>query len=216
LHASSIVPPYAVGMQTGLPSMASVTRPRATPWWVWFAGGALAVGLGIGGAVWYASREPARPPAAAPTLPPATGLPAVTPPVPARVVQITFASRPAAGVFAVGSSTELCSTPCTLDVDLDDGGATTHRDYVFRRAGYVDEQVRVTIDADAITVPAVELDPMPVAPVVKTDPPVQPVVKGKGRGKGKGKEPDRKVEDKKPDDKQKIDRTDTIDPFGGS
>src|SRR5439155_2813021 len=57
---------------------------HATPWWVWFAGGAFAVGLGIAGAVWYANREPAPAPAPAPApvVQPALVLPAADKPAP--------------------------------------------------------------------------------------------------------------------------------------
>jgi serine/threonine protein kinase len=175
LHLAVPVPLMAPQMQTGISSISQLhsgaihqtgAPPRSTPWWVWFAGGALAVGLGIGGAVWFATRGDEAPPEPAPT-PTLTALPETTPPA-ARLVQINFASLPTAGVFAVGSSTELCRTPCTLDVDLRDGGAQDHRDYVIRRDGHADVPVRVAITGDRIDVPSVVLKPHP--PPVIADP----------------------------------------------
>src|SRR5439155_25076947 len=90
----------------------------STPWWVWFVGGAVAVGLGIGAAVWYAGRSDPAPqvaPAAAPQQP------VVTPePLPARpkLVELKFDSLPSGGVYEDGHSAELCRTPCTFNVDL--------------------------------------------------------------------------------------------------
>ena len=71
---------------------------RTTPWYVWFVGGALAVGLGIGGAAWVAlSTQPA----------PATATPAP--------VEIRLQSEPsAAKVLEEDGRSVVCSTPCVL------------------------------------------------------------------------------------------------------
>jgi serine/threonine protein kinase len=220
-------------MQTGISSISQLHAsgfhqtappPGSTPWWVWFAGGALAVGLGIGAAVWFVSRE-TEPQArkTAQELTPATpSLPDLPPPAP-RVVQITFASSPVAGVFAAGSATEMCRTPCTIDVDLRDGGAEDHRDYVFRARGFDDKPVRVEITGDRITVPVVALAAEAGGPVGSTP---DKADKGGGRKKDRDRDdkdrddkkvakPDDTATTKKPDDtkRDKIDRTDTIDPF---
>jgi serine/threonine-protein kinase len=137
---------------TGLPPP---TLPPPTPWWVWFAGGAVAVGLGIGAAVWYAGRTtppeaPAQPvttPAAVVTQP---AQPVVTQPVvPAKPTQVElrFDSLPSGGVFADGRSAELCKTPCSFNLDLADGGSADKRTFIVRADGYVDGVVVVDLAA---------------------------------------------------------------------
>jgi hypothetical protein len=137
------------GMQSGMPSIYSQyslpeTAPPpepATPWWVWFVGGAFAVGLGIAGALWYAggSSEPAPKPApvqpAVNPIDPTTASP--------KLVELRFDSLPSGGVYADGRSAELCKTPCNFNVDLTDGGPTEHRTFVVRADGYQDARVDV-------------------------------------------------------------------------
>ncbi|NVB79286.1 MAG: protein kinase [Kofleriaceae bacterium] len=120
-------------------------REPATPWWVWAIGGAVAVGLGIGGALWFASRseEPA-PVASAPVKQEPTTAPLPEPPAkPTKLVELRFDSLPAAGVYADGRSAELCRTPCSFNVDLADGGPTDRRMFVLRIDGYKDKSVTV-------------------------------------------------------------------------
>jgi serine/threonine-protein kinase len=239
---------HAPGMTTGISSLSQIHAamvhqtqppPTSTPWWVWFAGGALAVGLGIGGAVWYATRDDGvvQPPEPAPTM---TALPD-TPPAPGpRLVQIRFASTPQGGVYAVGSATELCRTPCTLDVDLRDGGAQDHRDYVIKAQGFADAPLRVALTGDQIDVPAVALVAVRAPVVIRDDPPDKTTRKDKDRGKDRDRDkdkdrdrdtdtekptigkpelvppettPDTKTKDPTTTTKTKIDRTDTLDPF---
>ncbi|MBP6630555.1 MAG: protein kinase [Kofleriaceae bacterium] len=140
-----------------------------TPMWVWLAGGALAIALGIGGAAWIASGdEPA-------AIPPATpvagnggaGLPAVTPPVtatPARV-SVTLKSSPAAQVFALGETSALCTTPCTFEVDPASGGAPDRRQFVLRAKEHKDATVEVALAGERVSPPLVAL-----APLVDPDP----------------------------------------------
>ena len=256
--SSTVAPPPPPLMTSPMTSVSSVSqlasgnyhtshRTRPMPWWVWFVGGAVAVGLGIGGAAWFAAREPARTVRAAAPTP--TGLPAPSQPT-RRVVRIRFSSMPsAAGVFALGSSTELCRTPCTLDVDLGDGGAVDRREYVIRRDGHDDAPVAVPIGSDD----SIELEPVVLAPIEVVEPPAPPTTPppavasdpsaglragkqiAKTRGHGKkppprppARPPEKPVADKPPvkppekppekpvePPKTKIDRTDTIDPFGG-
>jgi eukaryotic-like serine/threonine-protein kinase len=224
-----------VAMQTGVSSISALHAsavhqtappPRATPWWVWFAGGALAVGLGIGGAVWVVTREDAGATPAAAAPPPAPEPAVPTPPAPTgpRLVQIDFTSAPPAGVFAVGSATELCRTPCTLDVDLRDGGAEDHRDFVLRAAGYRDAPTRVAITGDRIAVGPVALQadaPPPTAsdddrPSRRRDRDRKVTRTPEPPPRDPPKDPDPPPRDPPkttPKDPPKIDRTDTIDPF---
>jgi hypothetical protein len=132
------------------------TRPStARPWWVWFAGGAAAVGLGIAAAIWVAGRRDReltpRPahvlpaPAASASSAPPTAQPIEPPPPPAQLVEVRFDSLPSGGVFAEGSPSELCHTPCAFDIDLSDGGPGDRRTFLVKRSGYVDSPVTVDL-----------------------------------------------------------------------
>jgi eukaryotic-like serine/threonine-protein kinase len=140
-----------------------------TPWWVWAIGGAAAVVIGVGAAVWYAGRADRGEPPPSPVIAAATPTPATTAqpiePAPARsrLVEIRFDSRPAGGVFADGQTTELCRTPCTLNIDLADGGPADRRSFVVQRAGY--SPGLVTVDLTSRTREfRVELQPVPARP----------------------------------------------------
>jgi serine/threonine protein kinase len=193
--------------QYSLPETAPPPEP-ATPWWVWFVGGAFAVGLGIAGALWYAGgSEPApKPtPTAQPTANPID--PTVASP---KLVELRFDSLPSGGVYADGRSAELCRTPCRFNVDLTDGGPTDHRSFVVRADGYQDGRVDVdfTKSERDFSIPLVKNEPTP--PVIAT-PPVVDMTSGethpeKGSAKKSSakktsakKEP-AKVEDKKPEE----------------
>jgi serine/threonine protein kinase len=215
-------------MSTGISSISQFSVPatgvaRSTPWWMWFAGGAIAVGLGIGVALIVTTDDDTAKPAT-----PADPKVGLAPPdetrKPRRVVVIEFASEPAsAGVYAVGSPTELCKTPCTLDVDLDDGGAADRRDYVIRATGHVEQKVGVAMVGDRVKAPPVTLAAIEAAepPTILTpddEPPIR--TSKKPRGKPTVKTDKTKIETPpdsgtKTKTKTKIDRTDTIDPFGG-
>jgi serine/threonine protein kinase len=148
-------------------------QPRATPWYVWFVGGALAVGLGIGGATWYAG-----------TLQPApAALPSSAAP---GLVEIRVTSVPdGAGVFKEGGETELCRTPCALNLDPAEQGGLAVRPFVLRRQGYADTALVVDLAAAprAFRVEMAALppppEPTPVAapePTPVADLPAAPVV----------------------------------------
>ncbi|HUS29460.1 MAG TPA: serine/threonine-protein kinase [Kofleriaceae bacterium] len=154
------------------------TEP-GTPWWVWFVGGAIAVGLGIAGALWYAnsSSEPT-PTAKEPITAPIENGSAVPPQ--AQLVELKFDSLPSAGVYADGRSAELCKTPCNFNVDLGDGGPTDKRTFVVRTDGFKDRIVvvdfaaaqrafSVTLDRVEATVPTVTDDTQTEEAVATTD-----------------------------------------------
>jgi serine/threonine protein kinase len=160
-------PPMTLEGDYRLPSPAT----RTTPGWVWFVGGAAAVGLGVSSAVWLAGRD--EPPlvkprvlAAAPTTtaatpapaatptpaapvpatdPPATAAPAADPPPRRALVEVRFDAQPGGSVFAEGRPTELCRTPCAFDIDLADGGALDHRVFLVKRSGYLDSPITVDL-----------------------------------------------------------------------
>jgi serine/threonine-protein kinase len=220
----------------------SVHEP-VTPWWVWFIGGAVAVGLGIAGALWVANRPDEQPAVQRPTTAPID-------PSPTQLVELRFDSLPSAGVYADGRSAELCRTPCNFNVDLADGGPTDRRAFVVRTEGYRDKPVivdfasaqraySVTLEASEPTVkepdPVAEADP---DPAIEIDEPAGKPTRGTkkigikkttkknedkitkkpaddtGLEKPEGKTTDdRSAADKKPEPKKPIDPTDTIDPF---
>jgi serine/threonine protein kinase len=182
----------------------------ATPWWVWFIGGAFAVGLGIAGALWYAgSSEPAAAPAPQVRQPTAAPIDPTTTAA-LKLVELRFDSLPSGGVYADGRSAELCRTPCNFNVDLTDGGPTDRRAFVVRADGYQDARVdvdftkserdfSVSLVRNTPTVPSVQ----PAQPAVADDEEIdmtdQPAEAHAGKGKKTGKKSAKKSEDKKVD-----------------
>jgi hypothetical protein len=130
-----------------------------TPWWVWMVGGAVAVAIGVGAAVFLTGRTdqaPAQPPVAAnppPKQPEPKPEPTVTQPSvtqPTNVAQpqqiaVRFDSLPSGGVYADGKSAELCTTPCEFNIDLADGGAADKRTFIVKSNGYTDGVVVVDL-----------------------------------------------------------------------
>jgi serine/threonine protein kinase len=163
----SLPPPLTLEGSYKLPVPPPGSSP--TPWWLWFSGGALAVGIGIAAALWFARsdpepsprRAPPNPAAAAPTASATTPAATTDPAAPAdtgstapaglaaaphpALVEVRFDSTPSGSVFADGQPTELCRTPCAFDIDPADGGAAEHRVFVVRRAGYVERSVTVDL-----------------------------------------------------------------------
>jgi serine/threonine protein kinase len=199
LHPSTLSP-----SQVHYYTQSAMQEPaQPTPWLAWIVGGAFAVGLGVVGAVWYASRtastvEPssAPSPVAAPSTTPIESPPPARP----RQLELRFDSLPSGGVYADGHSAELCRTPCAFDVDLADGESTDHRTFVVRSDGYRDKPVEVDL-AGAQREFHVTLErlapPVPV-PAVSDKGDERPAAAGK-RGV-RGKKPTDKKSDK-PGDK---------------
>jgi serine/threonine protein kinase len=124
-----------------VPSESHHVEP-STPWWVWFVGGAFAVGVGITGALWYAGSSSE--PVPVPARPQPTTAPIVEHEQPAsKLVELRFDSLPSGGVYADGRSAELCRTPCNFNVDLGDGGPRERRAFVVRADGYEDKRVEI-------------------------------------------------------------------------
>jgi eukaryotic-like serine/threonine-protein kinase len=167
--AAGLPPPMTLSGEYSLPA----APPPAMPGWVWFAGGAAAVGLGVAAAIWFAGGDepriatrpgvpvvsapaPAATPPPTPSPTPAAPAPAASPaPSPAPtagepparpgLIEVRFDAQPSGSVFADGRPTELCRTPCAFDIDLADGGALDRRVFLVRRAGYVDAPVTVDL-----------------------------------------------------------------------
>jgi serine/threonine protein kinase len=134
-HSSVMHPSLSPSQYTLIPEQES---QGATPWWIWFVGGAVAVAVGIAGALWYAGKgkEPVAAASQKPTTVP------IEQPV-GKMIELRFDSLPSGGVYADGRSAELCRTPCNFNVDLRDGGPTGRRTFVVRADGYEDKRVDV-------------------------------------------------------------------------
>jgi serine/threonine protein kinase len=163
-HASQVPPHPSSGHYLHYSQYSGVVGlppppPAPTPWWVWFAGGAVAVAIGVAGAVWYAGRgdaapeakptpqavaqpEPAKP---EPTVTPAKPEPTVTPAK--RPIVVRFDSLPSGHVYADGKSAELCTTPCNHTIDPTDGESTTTRTFIVKADGYKDGTIVVDLAA---------------------------------------------------------------------
>ena len=50
-------------------------------------------------------------------------------------------------MYAAGQPTELCHTPCALQIERSDGDAGDHRSFVVRRDGYRDAAIAVDLTA---------------------------------------------------------------------
>ncbi|HEY0192513.1 MAG TPA: serine/threonine-protein kinase [Kofleriaceae bacterium] len=202
-------PPSSGGyaQQSDPPPSRPAPAPRSTPGWLWFIGGALAVAIGTGAAVWYAEHDapdlgpPPRP------LPPAVAVPVGQPPgprpTPAPLLELRFDSSPSGSVYAEGHAAELCRTPCTFNVDLADGGPTDARTFVVKRDGYTDGVVVVDLASNR------HAYSVALAPVAAPEPPAAPAAKPSKPRPTRPTRPNKP----RPADKTGIDPSDTLDPF---
>jgi serine/threonine protein kinase len=204
-----------------------------TAWWVWAIGVAIAVALGVGGAVWYASRAEPLPSAPVAADKPPVAQPApIAEPIAPQPVEVRFDSKPQGTVYADGSTAALCRTPCTHNIDPRDGGSPDRRMFVVRTEGYEDAYYLVDLK-DAQRDFSVTLEPRDEpAEAVAQEPAATPDDKADRTGKparpgvrprpikrpvGTKPRPDDKVakpDDKavKPDDRSSPADTDLIDP----
>jgi serine/threonine protein kinase len=206
-HSSHHSAPYMTGgsgQQVMYSSHYSQLPLRRASLWPWIAGGAIAVGLGITGAIWYSSSGPrVTPVAPAPSVVTMKAEPILVPDPPPKPasIELRFDSLPSGGVFADGHSAELCRTPCSFNVDPGDGGAK--RTFVVRSTGYVDKSVDVDLGSPQhefhVTLDhVVETKPIAKAPT----PAVTPTKKVVHTDVAKPAKPD-----------DEPDATDTHDPF---
>ncbi|HET9625914.1 MAG TPA: serine/threonine-protein kinase [Kofleriaceae bacterium] len=238
---------HAFVAQSGLPPAEPASKP--TPGWLWFVGGALAVGLGITAAIWYAGNDaPDLSPRQAPhltTQPTGSAAPVLMPPAPAaapavarpELIAVRFDSAPSgSSVYAHGRDAELCRTPCSLDIDLTDGGPADVRAFDVKHAGFTPGQVTVDLTGDqraysvALAPVTPDPEPAPAAPPSAEPAPrhvaKHPARPGTRRDASPASKPDPEptvVDDappapppapaaKKPKP-AKIDPSDTLDPF---
>jgi hypothetical protein len=206
-HLSGPNPYYS---NLGYSQMMLPTPPpqQATPWWVWFVGGALAVGLGVAAAVWYASRGDDKPVESVAKTSTSTlqATPIENTALP-QLVELRFDSLPSGGVYAEGQSAELCTTPCATKLDMRDGGSTERRAYVVKSPGHKDGRIdvdltkperefKITLDREATVTEVKVVDP--VIPEKQVEPDKAPA-KSKGRNtKTAKKDPKPEEKDVKP------------------
>jgi serine/threonine protein kinase len=172
---SMVYPPHVSGQHlqfSGFTTPTPVPAEPATPWWVWAAGATLAVGLGIGGALWYARST--NTPAPVEAKPAQIETAPIEKPAP-KLVELKFDSLPSGGVYADGRSAELCRTPCNFNVDLGDGGPTDRRTFVVRADGYKDKPVVVDFASEQRAYSATLERIIPTVPTVPTVTETQPV-----------------------------------------
>jgi len=165
-------------------------------------------------------------PAAGPSLLPGPAVvPPPSPPGPVPKVQVALKSEPVPGdVYAQGSPTRVCRTPCTVTIDPTDGDSPERRVYVVKHAGYHDATVEVPLDAGETLARTAKLEkgPATTAPAkvaVKPRPKKKRPASKATRAKHEEEEADDEADDEPPPPPKKrpakkIDPTDTMDPFG--
>jgi serine/threonine-protein kinase len=174
----------------------------------------------------------------------------VTAPAEARAPVMQIAVRtdpPGAQLFPFGADESVCSTPCALRIDPEDGGSRTRRAFLIKKSGFTPHHLEIPLDGSASLEQVVILD---AAPVAEVTPPATSPERGRpsrpsrghrsrggtSEGAASRKNPDPPLAPpearppgppeipapvpaaeppagKKPD---KIDRADTLDPFGKS
>jgi serine/threonine-protein kinase len=152
------------GVHAPLPSAIrppSVARP--TPGWVWLGGAVAAVAIGVVAAIWYrGSRTRAVDSSAAHAAPPP--IPQTPAPASPPRVELRFDAQPSGSVYAAGQPTELCRTPCALQIERTVGDAGDHRSFFVRRDGYRDAAIAVDLTSAQRDF---RVDLQPIAPVAK-------------------------------------------------
>ncbi len=227
LYGSESQAPFESEVRGGVPS------------WMWAAGAAVAVGLGVIAALWVAGRpasgdaagHPARRAAGSGADPSSilvvNGDPSDyerIPPSERRRVEVRFDSLPSASIYESGRSAVLCRTPCVKTLDLGDGGPTERRTFVVKEEGHRDGRIEIDLTSPR-PFGTVTLEPLEVAPEAVADPVEAPAdSERRDRPKKKrGRRDDVRAVDDEPDDDEdvrveeappsRIDRTDTLDPF---
>jgi serine/threonine protein kinase len=110
--------------------------------------------------------------------------------LPAVMVDVRIDSRPAGSVYREGSKDAECSTPCSLAININDGGSTTSRKYLIRASHRTDTNVLIDLSPSGrreyiVTLPALE----PKTPEIVDKSDSKPTVKspdGDGRSRTRG------------------------------
>jgi serine/threonine-protein kinase len=146
---------------------------------------------------------------------PATGPIAVRPPVVrSEPIVLRFRSTPSAAVFPAGSAVKLCRTPCDLTINPDDGGSPTRRDFAFEQSGYRSQRVSVTL-AELPANGLIDVTLRPARAGQPADPPAAAAPDDVEKVETRPPEPPEPPDpDPDPIGHERIDPTDTMDPFG--
>jgi serine/threonine protein kinase len=134
---SGSYPPPGLGY--GPPPASVRTAPRRARW-LWGAAAAVVIGASVAGGLLAASsgtRDPELE-AAAPATPTAAAGQVAAASGRVGPIRVRVEAPSGAEVAAAGSTAALCTTPCQLAIDPSDGGSTSRRDFVVRKAGFVD------------------------------------------------------------------------------
>jgi hypothetical protein len=136
-------------------------------------------------------------------------------------VRVSFSSDPAgADVFPYGSDARICTTPCSTDVDPDDGGDPRKRTFILRKGGFVEHTEDVSLTEGPASIHAILLAPERI-PSSSSDGATRRRDRDRDRDRDRG---DRAKPEPSPSPvatpaptpspgSDKIDRTETLDPF---
>ncbi len=64
-----------------------------------------------------------------------------------RLIVVAMTSKPIAEVFAVGAVSAICTTPCDVEIDTEDGGSPTRRDFILRSNKHRDATITINLRA---------------------------------------------------------------------
>ena len=129
-------------------SHVSLYRPRPSPW-PWIIAFGLVAGAAIGVGVYAMSNgsNPSNPGLSVTGASPGSAAFSTTtiPTKASQLIEVRFEATPPGGAYAEGSSVESCSTPCSLKIDVADGGSMATRTFMIRAPGRVDQPVLVDV-----------------------------------------------------------------------
>jgi serine/threonine protein kinase len=157
-HAS--VPPGYVSFP-GYVSQLPPPAPKRT--WLVALVAVAAIGAAVSAVFVAATRQPERTVAPPPPAPATAEVTSVVPsgpgPVAAQpVISVRIDAPNGAQVMAAGAGVVVCAAPCTVTIDPADGGSTIRRDFVVRKAGFVDHPITIDL-ADPPAAVEVALEP---------------------------------------------------------
>jgi serine/threonine protein kinase len=206
-----------------------VRRPVRLAWFAVAAIAAAAIGVVI-------YRYVSTPPATIATTSPATESPPKPPAAQPEVksikpdpVKVSFSTDPSgADVFPYGSDARICTTPCSTDVDPNDGGDPKQRTFILRKAGFVEHQEDVSLTDGPAAIDAILLAPDKIMATPDSSASSRRRDKDRDRDRDRDRDKDRDRDREKadpspspvatpaptpPPGSDKIDRTETLDPF---
>ncbi|MBP9085986.1 MAG: protein kinase [Kofleriaceae bacterium] len=143
----SVLTPSQVSYSSQL-SHVSLHRPKSSPW-PWIIAFGMVAGAAVGVGLYAMSGDSGSDNQAMSVTGASPGSAAVSvtavPGNPTRPIEVRFEATPSGGVYVEGGSVELCHTPCSLSIDVADGGSTSTRTFMIRAEGRVDQPVLVDV-----------------------------------------------------------------------